>query len=340
MTGAATILAALALLQTDAQAAAPLGDEIVVTAGPSIDAQRLADALRVYLDEFGIRVETRAAGEAGDLRKRIDDARQLGEALRAIAVVRAEHGARGLVEIELIDLATSKALVVSVPRPERDEDLYRALALKIQAVLRATLSEARGEVDPRSSVGRLVAEAAPATSPATAAPATPHLSLDAGYGVVSFPSGGPSFGGLAVRAAWSPRAHLELAVGTAAMGSEGATTGAVDATASIVPVRVTARRSFDAGRVQFFVGPCLDATYIHVSATSATTLVRSTRNVMIGLGAETEGRVGILTSAWLFVRSAAVGILNGERYDASGVPLFDTSRLQVAFTVGGGLGLP
>ena len=97
MTGAGTVLAALALLQADAQAAAPLGDEIVVTAGPSIDAQRLADALRVYLDEFGIRVETRAAGEAGDLRKRIDDARQLGEALRAIAVVRAEHGARGLV---------------------------------------------------------------------------------------------------------------------------------------------------------------------------------------------------------------------------------------------------
>ena len=33
------------------------------------------------------------AGEADDLRKRLDDARQLGEALRAVAVVRAEHGA-------------------------------------------------------------------------------------------------------------------------------------------------------------------------------------------------------------------------------------------------------
>src|SRR4051794_28316310 len=123
-----------------------------------MDAQRLADALRVYLDEFGIRVETRAAEDAEDLRKRLDDARQLGEAVRAIAVVRAEHGARGVVEIELIDLATNKALVVSVPRPERDEDLYRALALKIQAVLRATLSEAKAGLDPKSSLGRLVAE--------------------------------------------------------------------------------------------------------------------------------------------------------------------------------------
>ena len=214
MTGACTVLTALAFLQAQAI------DQIVVTTAPSIDAQRLADALRVYLDEFGIRVETRPAGEADDLRKRLDDARQLGEALRAVAVVRAEHGARGVVEIELIDLATSKALVVSVPRPERDEDLYRSLALKIQAVLRATLSEARADLDPRSSLGRLVAER-PARAPEVAAPAarTPQLALDAGYGVVSFPSDGPSFTGLAVRAAWRPRAHLELALGTAALGS-------------------------------------------------------------------------------------------------------------------------
>jgi len=335
VTGACTVLTALAFLQAQAV------DQIVVTTAPSIDAQRLADALRVYLDEFGIRVETRPAGEADDLRKRLDDARQLGEALRAVAVVRAEHGARGVVEIELIDLATSKALVVSVPRPERDEDLYRALALKIQAVLRATLSEVRADLDPRSSLGRLVAEP-PARAPEGPAPAarTPQLALDAGYGVVSFPGDGPSFTGLAVRAAWRPRAHLELALGTAALGSATASNGTVDATASIIPLHATARRSFGGGRMQLLVGPCVDATYIRVSATSATTPVRSTRNVMIGLGAEVEARVAILTSAWLFARAAALGVLNGERYDAAGAPLFDTSRLQVSGTVGAGLGLP
>jgi hypothetical protein len=260
VTGACTILTALALLRAQAV------DQIVVTTAPSIDAQRLADALRVYLDEFGIRVETRPAGEGDDLRKQIEDARQLGEALRAVAVVRAEHGARGFVELELIDLATSKALVVSVPRPERDEDLYRALALKIQAVLRATLSEARAELDPRSSLGRLVAES-PARAPEAAAPAgpTPALALDAGYAFVAFPGDGPSFTGLAVRAAWRPRAHLELALGTAALGSAGASNG---------------------------------------------------------------------------TRGAALGVLNGERYDAAGAPLFDTSRLQLSGTLGVGLGLP
>ena len=52
------MLTALTFLQVQAV------DQIVVTTAPSIDAQRLADALRVYLDEFGIRVETRPAGEA------------------------------------------------------------------------------------------------------------------------------------------------------------------------------------------------------------------------------------------------------------------------------------
>jgi len=161
VTAAGIVLIALLRMQLQPPAAppapapAPAADQVVVTAAPSIDAQRLADALRVYLDEFGIRVGAGAAGEAGDLRKRLDDARQLGEAVRAVAVVRAEHGARGTVEIELIDLATDKALVVSVPRPARDEDLYRALALKIHGVehLRLHLAIAQATAALDDSIG-------------------------------------------------------------------------------------------------------------------------------------------------------------------------------------------
>ena len=88
------------------------------------------------------------------------------------------------------------------------------------------------------------------------------------------------------------------------------------------------------------LGPCAEATYIRVAASSATMPVRSTRNVMIGLGAEAEARIAVLGSAWLFARAAALGVLNGERYDVAGSPLFDTSRLQLSGTVGAGVGLP
>jgi len=313
--------------------------EVVVTTAPSMDAQRLADALRVYLDEYGIRVQTRVAADAADLQARLDDARALGAAVRAVAVVRAEHGAPGSVEIDLVDLATGKALVVSVPRPQRDEDLYRALALKIQAVLRATLSEARADLTPGSSLGRLV-ESGGAPSPEPPARTASRLGLDVGYGVVSFPNDGPLFGGLAVRASWRPRPRVELALGTAALGSDSASTGTVDATATIVPVRASARIPFALGRGEILLGPCAEATYIRVATSSASTLVRSTRNLMIGLGAEAEARIAVLGAAWLFARAAALGVLNGESYEVAGSPLFDTSRLQLSGTVGVGVGLP
>jgi hypothetical protein len=275
------------------------------------------------------------ATDATDLRARLEGARELGAAVRAVAVVRAEHGAPGSVEIELVDLATNKALVMSVPRPQRDEDLYRALALKIQAVLRATLSEARADLDPRSSLGRLVEGGG-----GPPARTSSRLALDVGYGVVSFPNDGPLFGGLAVRASWRPRPRLELALGTAALGSDSATNGTVDVTATIVPVRLSAKIPFAVGRSEVLLGPCAEATAIRVAASSATTPVRSTRNLMIGVGVEAEGRIVVLGSAWLFARAAALGVLNGERYNVAGSQLFDTSRLQLSGTIGAGVGLP
>jgi hypothetical protein len=336
-------LTALALLQ--AQAA----DQVVVTTAPPLDAERLADALRVYLDEFGIRVQTEAAAEASDLRTRLDDARALGEAVRAVAVVRVERGAPGSVELELIDLATQKALIVSVPRPARDEDLYRALALKIQAVLRATLSEARAALDPSSSLGRLVAEGGASGSPPASAstsastwttPGPGRLGVDAGYTLVSFPIDGPRFEGAAFRAWWLATPGFELGLGAAALSSVTASSAGVDARAKLFPVRAGGRLRFERGRADLLVGPCAEMAWFWVQASSASIPVRSTRNVMFSLGAEAEARVGILTSTWLFARATALGVLNGERYDVAGTPLYDTSRLQLGVTLGLGIGLP
>src|SRR6185369_9597081 len=90
--------------------------DVVVTAAAPIDGQRLADAMRAYLDEYGIRVESAAPAEPGDLRRQLTDARRIGEAVRAVAVVRAQRGvaasegggdgaagaARATIEIEIV----------------------------------------------------------------------------------------------------------------------------------------------------------------------------------------------------------------------------------------------
>ncbi len=81
---------------------AELPDSVVVTAAAPLDSQRLADALRTYLDEFGIHVQVAPATAGGDLRSQLDDARHLGESVRAVAVIRAERETRGEVEVELV----------------------------------------------------------------------------------------------------------------------------------------------------------------------------------------------------------------------------------------------
>lgn len=316
----------------------PASDQVVVSTAPPIDAQRLADALRVYLNEYGIRVEARGSGDTLELRARLEEARKLGQAVRAVAVVRVAPGTAGEIELELVDLATDKALIVSVPRPPRAEDLYRALALKIQAVLRATLSEARSGLDPRSSLGRLVAEGDGPRGAGEVPHAGTRLALDAGYGLVSFPLDGPLFAGLAVRATWRPAPRLELALATAALRPEEAARGAVAATATLIPVHVTAKIPVEIGRAEVLIGPCLEADYLGVAADSATLSVRSTRNIMFGAGGEAEARLAIVGGVWLFARAAAVGILNGQSYTVDGWPIIDTSRLQLSGTAGAGLG--
>ncbi|HXU65267.1 MAG TPA: hypothetical protein VN962_26390, partial [Polyangia bacterium] len=109
-------------------------EKIVVTATGPVDAQRLSDALAVYLGEFGIDVQNAPADDAGDLRAHMASARRLGESVRAVAVIRAASDSPDAVEIELDDLTTHKTLIASIPKPPRDEDLYRTLALSAGVV--------------------------------------------------------------------------------------------------------------------------------------------------------------------------------------------------------------
>src|SRR5581483_8223279 len=141
---------------------------------------------------------------AADLRAELESARAAGEKARALAVVHVAGGATGTVEVELVDLETDKALLATLPRPPRDEDLYRALALKIRSVLAATLSEARGTMAPESPASRLVARPAdippPPPPPPPPARESPRLAVAVGYASLSFPGGGLLVQGIGIDA--------------------------------------------------------------------------------------------------------------------------------------------
>jgi hypothetical protein len=329
---------------------AQLPDSVVVTAAPPLDSQRLADALRTYLDEFGIRVQVAPATAGGDLRTQLDDARHLGESVRAVAVVRAEREIRGEIEVELYDLATDKALVAAVRRPARDEDLYRALALKVQAILRATLSEARGDLQPGSPVGRMLAANEPAATATVSTSIAPegttrqsrpptHLALATGYTIVSFPVGGLVLQGVEVNGVVLPRPWLELTLGTAALGSVRAAWGGVDAVMSVIPVSAAALVRVARQRMELLFGPSAELAFASVSSNSALPVRPSTHDVIVGLGGEAEARLRAWETTWIFARVSALGVLLGERYDVSGTPILDASRFQLSAVAGIGVAL-
>ena len=326
----AVLLAVFALSEP---AAAP---DVVVTAAAPVNAQRLADALRAYLTDYGIRVGTAGAGASGDLRQKLGEARRTGEAVRAVAVVRAETGAPGVIEIELVDLATQKALVTSVPRPPRDEDLYRALALKIGALLRSTLSEAPERLASGSGVARL-AEASPGGLTAHAAEASPpRLSLETGYAAVSFPLGGLFLQGLSVTGVFAAKPWLELSLGAAGLGATKLQEGEV---ASIVPLVGAARLRLARRRFELLAGPSVEIALARVAASSPTASVRSSRDMIVALGGEAEGRVRIGAAVWLYLRPSLLGVLLGPRYTVQGRPILDASRLEITVAAGIAIGM-
>lgn len=315
----------------------PPPEKIVVTATGPVDAQRLSDALAVYLGEFGIDVQNAPADDTGDLRARMASARRLGESVRAVAVIHAASDSPDAVEIELDDLTTHKTLIASIPKPPRDEDLYRTLALKIQALLRATLSEARGSLDPRSAAGRLASEQTLAATAPAGGVAAGRLSLEAGYQALSLAAAGVTLQGLAATASWTLGRRFDVAVGTAALGSTRVSAGGVDAVAQLVPLFAAARARWGWRRVSVLAGPSMEVSLASITAVSASVPVRSSRDVIVALGGQAELRVRVGGPFDLYARGEALGVVEAPSYDVSGMSILDTSRLHV--TGGGGLGI-
>jgi hypothetical protein len=320
------------LLLVNAQAA----ERIVVSTAPPLDTQRLVDALRVYLGEFDIEVEVAPPDAADDLRQRIADARRLGESVRAVAVIHAESGTPGQVDIELTDLATDKTLIAGMPKAARDEDLYRTLALKIQAILRSTLSEARASLDPDSAVGRLVSEAPP--PPASAPPG--RLGLEAGYGALSFSAAGVVLQGLAVGGTYSFSRWIDVSLSTALLGSTHVSSGGVDTFATLVPVLLGVRARWRKDRLLLSAGPSAEVGVTSVTPLSSTVDVRSSHDILVALGAEVEAGLRIAGPAWAYLRGGGFGVVYGPRYEIEGVPVLDTSRLQISLSAGLGVRFP
>ncbi len=108
---------------------------------------------------------------------------------------------------------------------------------------------------------------------------------------------------------------------------------------SVIPVSAAALLRLTNRRAELLFGPSAELGFASVSPTSPTLPVHATHDVIIGLGAEAEGRLRAWETTWLFARVSALGVLLGERYDVSGAPILDTSRFQLSAVAGIGVAL-
>ena len=118
------------------------GGVVVVTAAPPVDAARLAETLRPYLDDSAVEVRVAPAVAPGELRAQLAGLRDTGVDWRALAAIRVSQSDARTLEIQLVDLVSDKTLVASVPAVAHEADRYRVLALKIQGLLRSAFYEA------------------------------------------------------------------------------------------------------------------------------------------------------------------------------------------------------
>jgi hypothetical protein len=297
---------------------------LVVTATPPLDAERLADALRAYLDEFRVDVQTAPAAPGGDLRDELAATAGIGAAVRAWAVVRIADGAPGSAELELVDRVTGKSLVTNVPRPRRDEDLYRAVALKTQALLRATLAEPSPRVTGSPVLTRLAAPSAPAP-----AEVDRRFFLETSFALVAFPGARVLQQGLAVSLAGRLGATVEVALGTQALSRIDAQAGAVDASVSRVPLWLAARMTARRGRWEGAAGVIAEAALVSIETSSPTLATRSGWSVAPALGGQLGGGLRLGGRTWIGARASALGVILGQHFTAQGQPLVSLWGLQL-----------
>jgi hypothetical protein len=317
-------------------AASPAGGSrelLVVSSSAPLDGERLADALRAYVGDVAD-VRTAPAPASGDLRLDLAELRRTGGEVRALAAVRVAGAGADTIEIQIVDRLTDKALLATIPRPPRAEDLYRAVALKVQALLRSTLAEVPELVRDRPELARL-AEVAP--------PRAARVSLETGYVVSTFPLGGLAQQGLAFSASYASaaatlwRARLEARLGVAVLQSARETSGDVTLVVDQLPVDVSLGLRWSGPRAALYAGALGVISLTNATPSGPPMTAPSQHAVVPSLGCVLEARWSVGGRAWLFARADGLGVLTGERYLVRGAAVADTSRLQARGALGLGV---
>jgi len=311
-----SLLALAAFLATAARDPTATGKNILVaTAVEPLRVEKLADALRTYLDQNRVEVRTSPAASSGDLRADVSATVQAGAGENAATVLRIAPTDSDTIEITLSDLPSERTLMASIPRSVRDEDLYRTLALKVQGMLR-TLLEVPTPAAAVSTFSR--------TDPAQAAKAD----IQAGLTVLAFPRGDVTQEGALLRGRWALTEAWRLGLGLRLLPVILRESGPTNVRMRIVPLVASIERRWRSSRFEIAGGLVVLAEARHVEATEGKARTGDW-GLVPGAGFSVAFAVRLSQSIRLALQAAAIGLPWSDRYQVDGNTVLDASQLEI-----------
>ena len=286
-----------------------------VSAEPPLSGERLGDALRSYLDGAEVRIEpppsavdgtnTRPA-EPGTVVITLRKSRALGE------------------DAEVVLVDGEETIVARLPGALRTEDLYRAAALKAQALLQRRLPTPPF-VAPD---GMLDERAAPSTRPGMGG-----ILLDVDLAMM-LPTSGPPREALRLGTGLALGKRWRLDLGTYLEPRQTAESQGVQVTSWEIPVCLSLGYAWHTGVWQGWVETMGHAAIRRISAEAAGVISNSDTTVSPRAGGALGADVAIAPGLRAHARASVLAVLADTRYRVDGQVVWPAARALILLELG------
>jgi hypothetical protein len=282
-----------------------------VSAEPPLSGERLGDALRSYVDGADVTIEPPASdsarpAEPGTMVITLQKSRAIGE------------------DAEVVLVDGEETIVARLPGALRTEDLYRAAALKVQALLLRRVAP----VPPAPVAETLNARAAPSTPPDRGAFL---LAVDLAMLV---PTSGPVREALRLAAGLQLGQRWRLELGTYLEPRQTADAQGIHVTAWEIPVCLSLGFAWHTGVWQGWLEGVGHAAIRNLSAEAAGIVSNTDTTVSPRAGGAVGVAVAIAPGLRAHARASALAVLADARYRVDGQVVWPAARALVLVELG------
>ena len=290
-------------------------DSLRVSAEPPLSGERLGDALRSYLDGAEVRIEPPpSANESANARP--------AEPGTVVITLQRSRVLGEDAEVVLVD--GEETILARLPGALRTEDLYRAAALKVQALLQRRVTAA-----PRAATGGTLDERA-APFPQSAGGG---LLLDVDLAMM-MPTSGPSREALRLGVGFQLGKRWRLDLGTYVEPRQTAAAQGIQVTSWEIPVCLSLGYAWHTGVWQGWLETVGHAAISRISAQAAGIPSSSDTTVSPRAGGALGADVGIKPGLRAHARVSVLAVLADTRYHIDGQVVWPAARALALVELG------